>query len=280
MTTPSNLTSGSIWARQKPNSDEYSYSLVLCVTNEGLPERVLEKNPQQVVFVTDQGKILSMCVEDFCHKRHYFTFDASFADSFEEIITTRDDDEVESDPAEEGQSSIDDVVADEKLFSAEQSVKDKAGCLALNVGPHPLAEVLQSSLVGYVESPFHTGDTLHTLKFELSDSLTINGIIRAFLVSDPNSIQKFELSTATETFQVEIDTFVCVLLESDQWSNYGCLYITSNGCFRSHPDVGFIAQEVQPAAMEHGAAAPDTSVIDLSVTAVDAGTATNVISIH
>jgi hypothetical protein len=222
-----------------------------------LPERVLEKNPQQVIFVTGQGKVLSMGVEDFCAKRHYHTFDTDTATDFEALITLKEDDESDDD-----QLPIDSVVADEALFAKDQSEdaseEDEplgAPLMSLNVGPHPLADALRTNLRCYNEYPFHTGDTLHTLKFLLADGLTIRGIREAFTITDPNAVQKFELVTATETFQVDIDAFVDVLLESDQYSTFGCLYVTSEGDFRSP------AEEVAVATQED-------DVVDLSVTAV------------
>ena len=265
MTAPSNLISGSIWARSKPNN-ESSYSMVLCVTNEGLPERVLEKNTQQVIFVTEQGKVLSMGVEDFCAKRHYETFDVDAAAAFEALINLLKGD----DDSADDQPTIDSVVADETLFAKDQPEpepgassedEESASSLALNVGPHPLANILRKNLVLYTESPFYTGDTLHTLKFVLSDALSLASLREAFTISDPNAVQKFELVTATETFQVGIDAFVDVLLEADQWANYGCLYVTSQGDFRSP------SEEVAVATQED-------DVVDLSVTAVTGVTTT------
>ena len=232
---PSNLVSGSVWQRQRKN--QTTLSLVLYVTNEGLTGPALDDNPQQVVFRTEQGKILSMSIADFTAKRTYAIMDNQVADHLAQL-----DSILEESLDEEEQDMIDSVVADETLFAPETppSTTDSAdspvvAALTINVGPHPLATALQSNLVAYSESPYFNGDTLHTLKFRMQNvgGMSLADVRSAFQVSDPNSIQKFEVSTSVEKFQVEIYGFLDVMLEADQNGNYACLYVTSEGDFRA-----------------------------------------------
>lgn len=273
--TPSNLIPGSIWERARKG--EPSYSLVLCVTNEGLSQNVLEKHPQQVVFVTDQGKVLSMGISEFAANRSYYNFNAKAAEMFDNLINPpEEDEELDEEDAAILAEGIDNVSPDETLFvsdagpateeSAEDDVVDSSpSVMRINVGPHPIADLLQANLVGYSESPFHTGDTLHTLKFTLGSGLTLANIRDAFKVSDPNAVQKFELETATETFQVDIDGFVDVMLEADSWITYGCLYITSEGDFRSPVDLVITEQQVATQPTPVTVSQDDSDLIDLSV---------------
>lgn len=238
MTTPSNLVPGSIW--QRSTKKGFAHSTVLFVTNEGATQEVLEAHPQQVVFLTEAFKVLSMDVESFTAKRSYVDMDSDIEALLGMITSPPVEDE------EDVNLDIDNIEVDESLFpQTEQAtaVEDLAASTTevpwaprLNVGPHVFAEALQSNFIAYSESPFHTGDTLHTLKFALSSNLTLADIRKAFTVSDPNSIAKFEVTSATGSFQVEVAGFVDVMLEC-VGEDFGCLYVTSEGDFRAPPEV-------------------------------------------
>jgi hypothetical protein len=239
---PSNLIPGAVWQRQRKK--DATLSTVLFVTNIGLSEAVLERNPQQVVFRTEQGKVLSMSVEDFTANRSFAVLDSVLAAHIAQIDSYFEEED------EEVTDLIGGTQIEETLFAPELAplpvietvsttvLERKAPAslpgLSINVGPHPLATALQSSLVAYTEAPYHNGDTLHTLKFLMQpNGLTLADVRSAFSVKDPNSIQKFELTTTVEKFQVEIVGFLDVMLESNQLDSMACLYVLSEGDFRA-----------------------------------------------
>lgn len=250
--TLSNLVSGSLWSRETKKNGQ-SISVVLFVTNEGLQEKVLEKFPQQVVFLTENNQILSMNVEEFTRARTFVGMSEKMASLLESIITPEDE--------EEDTGDIDNVEVDGKLFvtdddqaeaadsgeeeEAEQPTSSRTDLYA-NFGPHPKAQALADNLAVYSEAPMlPSGDTMHTLKFNIGDDLTLSDIRDAFRIDDPNSIQKFELTTSSQTFTVDIAGFVNVMLESYPYVDYGCLFVTTEGNFRDSTKAEEEAAQVQ-----------------------------------
>lgn len=250
----SNLIPGSVWARTKKNGD-VSYSTVLCVTNQNCSERVLEVNPNQVVFLTEQLQILSMTPEQFLNGRVYADIDTDVAAAME-VLTTEQDDEDDED------IDLDSVEIDENAFTKlvgeiaegsdgdDQDTPDEPdtreetprvaqfNALKLNVGPHPIASDLESSFVGYSEAPYPTGDTMHTLRFALNGTLSLGNIADAFLLSDPNAIQTFEVTTNYEVSKVEVSAYAHTLLESSLTEgDVAVVYLLTNGDFRDRTEV-------------------------------------------
>ena len=236
------LVSGSVWERESTKTK----STVLHVTNEGLSEKLKTKFPCQVVFMTEEFKVLSQSVDQFLASRSFFSMDsrvedlvASLSLKVEDIepdgfdidsqTISEDDDplnQVSDSDDEDGDSVI--IIDDE-----EEAVESAASSLRLNLGPHLYADVLQKNIVAYEESPFHTGDTLHKLVFSLSPDLTLEIIRSAFLITDPNSIQKFEVVSGYETTVIDVDAYVHTLLSADQGLAYGTVYLLTDGSFRN-----------------------------------------------
>lgn len=262
--TLSNLVSGSLWSRETKKNGQ-SISVVLFVTNEGLQEKVLEKFPQQVVFLTENNQILSMTVEEFTRARTFAGMSEKMASLLESIIVPDDE--------EEETGEIDSVEVDGKLFvtddngteeeseeeeEQEQPTSSRTDLYA-NFGPHPKAQALADNLAVYSEAPMLPGgDTLHTLKFNIGDDLTLSDIRDAFRIDDPNSIQKFELTTSTQTFTVDIAGFVNVMLESYPYVDYGCLFVTTEGNFRD-------SSKVEDAASENSSIAVAAASVEIVV---------------
>jgi hypothetical protein len=266
----SNLVPGSIWARSKQNGD-VALSTVLCVTNLGCAERVLERNPQQVVFITAKHEILSMTIEQFVVNRHYQGIDAEMAATIEAVTT-------ESDGEYEEPIDLDAVTADEadftKLLGEDISIDEDdeddedaddsepeiiESTLALNVGPHPLADLLESAFVSYTEVPSPTGDTHHILEFRL-EHLTLREINAAFFLPDENAIQVFTVTSGTETTKIEPEGFVCAMFKATPAGSFGCLYLSSPGNFRTKDDPTYSEAAVY---MGEDVASPNPNEVDM-----------------
>lgn len=265
-TPTSNLVSGSVWERRfKDPAKSPTTSVVMFVTNDGLSPTLLEENPQQVVFVTESKKILSMSVEAFLNRRVYIGFSSDLAAALKTAVDSASVEEGEE--GEETLVDISSIVPDPSMFvsAADQDQEDSdesddQNLLSLNIGPHPTKAALESSLIGYTESPYHTGDTLHTLEFLLDGELSLEDIQKAFTSSDPNSVQKFELSTDYGTFQVDIDGVIGVMLKASNGFASGNLYITSAGDFRSSVNSPTVAVVTPVAPVAAPVVAPSVEI--------------------
>jgi hypothetical protein len=273
-TTPSNLVPGSIWQRSTKNGN--SNSTVLFVTNEGSSPAVLAVHPQQVVFLTEEFKVLSMQIPSFIGKRTFAGMDSDVDALLNLVVSPPPEEEEEVD------LNLDEVQVDETLFANPESEESEeepdtsndtneetslgeafsSNGLSINLGPHPLAGKLQDAFSGYIESPFHTGDSLHALSFEIGSYLSLADIRSAFSLSDPNGIDKFEVTSHSETFQVEIYGFVDVMLESSIYgsTDRAVLYITSEGDFRD-PDKNTYVPREEVAKLF----SPEENILNVSV---------------
>ena len=268
----SNLFPGSVWERRTRKND-VSTSVVICVTNDGLSTSILEKHPQQVVFLTDKEQILSITVSEFVRNRTYVGMSEKVAEAMgalPELVFGSDDED------EDEEINIDDIDIDETLFNdgadpdagteprddEEDEVESPPiRALSINVGPHPSKELLESSLVGYSESPYHSGDTLHTLSFKLGGGLTMEMVQAAFTSSDPNSIQKFEVQASADSYQVDIDGVIGVMLGATWYETTCRLYLTSPGDFRSYINADDSPQSPTDAQTITPISAPTLSVM-------------------
>lgn len=268
----SNLTSGSVWERKSKRG--VKTSVVLMVTNAGLTEEVLAENPQQVVFLTEAGAVLSATPEVFTARRTYIGMNNSITEAVTGLpqLAFEDDDEedVDIDSTEVDEAQFAKVVGDlVDVANGEGDDEDDGDDdgeeddnLFINVGPHPHKEALESSFIGYRESPFHTGDTLHTLSFMMDDEVTLQMVHSAFSTYDPNAIQKFEVTLPTMgTLQIEHEGMVGVFVEANGSYCVAHLNLTTKGDFRAE------INDAQAA----WAAAQDTQV----VTDVEAKVATD-----
>lgn len=237
-TTPSNLVPGSIWKRE--GSETTTESVVLFVTNAGLSAKVLEKNPQQVVFMSADAAILSMSIDRFVKNRTYDGMSEPVSDLIAAIpgaalgAPSVDDDEDDSDLIDLNQAVIDSALFTGGASEPEATTEEpqESGGLVINVGPHPLQRALESAALAYRETPFHTGDTLHEVQFLLSDELTLEMLHSAFSPADPNSIQKFEVVLENTRFAVDFSGVIGVMLSGIGSTAVGSLFVVSDGDFR------------------------------------------------
>lgn len=266
------LVPGSIWIRDLGDGKPARKQSVLHITNQNLTPKVQAKNPPQVVFMTEQGFVLSQGIEKFLESRTFYSMDGRLESLLTQLTEVEEEEEAELNPIEDTVIPTDEPVSSEtNLVDSNKKVFD------LNVGDHPLASLLDANLVSYMEEPYYNGDTLHILTFNLSNGLDLNAIGSAFKISDPNAISKFTLTSDYETTMVDIDSYVDTMLKVDRHSNnqnvsdsFGVLYILSSGDFRAPLEsIDSIpleepATDLEPAVPSHNSNDFDDQVIDMS----------------
>ena len=121
-------------------------------------------------------------------------------------------------------------------FDEQGSFEDSLQSPELEIaGDNIMKPELEEAFVAYTESPFHTGDTLHTLRFVLSDQLSLTEVANAFDISREDSITSFIVNNGYEiSTAVEIDGFAGAFLELNLGQPaFAVLYVTSAGHFRA-----------------------------------------------
>jgi len=239
------LVPGSIWERTRRGKPS-TYTTVLMVSNLELNPQLLDKFPQQVVFLSDSLKVLTQDVETFLATRTYYGSDAGIVNLIEALLSPND---------QEPETDADDD-EDQALSGAPQD--DAVDIDSIDVGDTQIQETLtddapifkpslwngvdlNKAFRGYRESPYHTGDTLHTLRFELTGGVTLDALNRAF---DYGNAENSVAGLVIDTFLVDCnqeyptsvvpDGFVGVFLEIDGSANgHGIVCLTSSGDFRA-----------------------------------------------
>lgn len=93
------LAPAHVWIKE-----DGSQSIVLFLTNENLPEKVLAVYPQQVIYLNEEGAVLSQPVEKFCSDRKFLNVDPEIERKVNELLSYSGDDTL---------SLLDAVVLDE-----------------------------------------------------------------------------------------------------------------------------------------------------------------------
>lgn len=250
------LVVGSVWARTTTNST----STVLAVSNQDLSQEVLEKFPQQVVFLTSKYKILTQDVDTFLRSRVYQGLDTNVI-SLMEALTT------EPEPEEDDDVDIDSVdikvVKDgfeQIIASVEEDSEDGEDDNGIPVFEPAEFDglALDAHFLSYSESPYHTGDTMHTLRFALDRDLSIDQLRSVFRVTSATAIESFEIDSVEERVSVDIDAFVQVFLEVGAGGDaVGCVCVLSQGDYRAKQAGDY----APPAEAEQPVAQPEETVL-------------------
>jgi len=267
------LVPGSVWTRETKNGNKDV--TVLFITNQGLPPETLAKCPQQVVFLNDEGAVLSMKPEQFVAKRNFSTMNPEAEVILRHIVEGFDDedeegdDEIDLDSIQLPESSEGDADVSLETEPVAENFETTGNLLAVqaqqqaqmnNTSPvlqlqdglnAALVHLLTSRFVSYSESvaPNGTGDTLHTMRFALSPELDLDMLNKAFGLEGP--ITKFTINSAVAPTTVDIDGFFQVWLEvvapmgKFPSQSYGLVQLTSRGDFREQQ---VVQQKPQPAA--------------------------------
>lgn len=274
------LVVGSVWARTSNNSS----STVLAVSNQDLSQEVLEKFPQQVVFLTSKYKILTQDIDTFLRNRVYQGLDTTVI-SLMEALTT------EPEPEEDDDVDIDSVdikvVKDgfeQIIGGAEEESEDGEDDNGIPVFEPAEFDglALDRHFLSYSEAPYHTGDTLHVLRFALDRELNIDQLRAIFRDSDQNTptIDQFIIDSSEERVEVQVYAFVQVFMEVGAGGEgVAAVHLLSAGDFRADaPSVENTAavtaptQSAEPVLIPqlqvvHGTAAPMNANLQVTVTA-------------
>lgn len=246
------LVVGSVWARTSNNS----ISTVLAVSNQDLSQEVLEKFPQQVVFLTSKYKILTQDIDTFLRNRVYQGLDTTVI-SLMEALTTEpepEDDDVDID-------SVDiKVVKDgfeQVIGGAEEDSEDGEDDNGIPVFEPAEFDglALDRHFLSYSEAPYHTGDTLHVLRFALDKELNIDQLRAIFRDSGQTpTIDQFIIDSTEERVEVSVYAFVQVFFEVGAGGEaVAAVHLLSVGDFRADTNE---VTEVEPQAQEATAEQP------------------------
>lgn len=274
------LVVGSVWARTANNAT----STVLAVSNQDLKADVLEKFPQQVVFLTSKYKILTQDIDTFLRNRVYQGIDPTVV-SLMEALTT------EPEPEEDDDVDIDSVdikvVKDgfEQVISgAEEESEDGEDDNGIPVFEPAEFDglALDRHFLSYSEAPYHTGDTLHVLRFALDRELNIDQLRAIFRDSGQNTptIDQFVIDSSEERVEVQVYAFVQVFMEVGAGGEgVAAVHLLSSGDFRADAPgaentaaVTAPTQSAEPVLIPQlqvvpGTAAPTNANLQVTVTA-------------
>jgi len=274
------LVVGSVWARTSNNSS----STVLAVSNQDLSQEVLEKFPQQVVFLTSKYKILTQDIDTFLRNRVYQGLDTTVI-SLMEALTT------EPEPEEDDDVDIDSVdikvVKDgfEQIIASveedSENGEDDNGIPVFEPAEFDGLD-LDRHFLSYSEAPYHTGDTLHVLRFALDRELNIDQLRAIFRDSDQNTptIDQFVIDSSEERVEVQVYAFVQVFMEVGAGGEgVAAVHLLSSGDFRADAPgaentaaVTAPTQSAEPVLIPQlqvvpGTAAPTNANLQVTVTA-------------
>ena len=243
-----NLVVGSVWARGSNGNT----STVLAISNDGLSDAVLEKFPRQVVFLTSKFKVLTQPIDMFIDSRVYQGIDEGVAALMAEVTSEPEpdeDDKVDIDAVDLGDETVDESSVEDEGEAETIPVFEPAQFAGLNLDAHFLS---------YSESPYHTGDTMHTLRFALDRDLSIDQLRSVFRVTSATAIESFEIDSVEERVSVDIDAFVQVFLEVGAGGDaVGCVCVLSQGDYRAKQAGDY----APPAEAEQPVAQPEETVL-------------------
>ena len=267
------LTPGSVWKRTVPNKKP-TFTTVLLVSNQGQPQKVQEKFPPQVVFLTESLQLLTQPVEVFQASRVYHGVDNRIQGIYEAInrvepapetsvvdfgsIQITDDTAAVADAEEAALLNIpsltDPVPADISFLTESEPAIESTfvhallstgevspSNVSLTIGGHHMEASICDKFVSYEELPWHTGDTMHVLGFRLEDGLTMERIRSAFDSSIEDSVSQFTVHNPYEgQTTVVIDGFLQVMMSAQHDSCTARVYLTSSNDFRSINEVSSV----------------------------------------
>lgn len=235
------LVPGSVWQRVRKGNA--TFTTVLFVSNSGLSEAVLEQFPAQVVFLSDKMNVLTQDVETFLSSRTFHTIDTGVENLLRALLSPPDEDDVDESidniQLDDEPSILGEVVGDPDEGDDGIDMGDDSADVAIFTPQFFNGFDLDSAFVSYTEAPFHTGDTLHILRFALSPQLTLDHLKAAFdLSGETPAIEMFVVDCNHEhPTTVNVAGFVQVFLEVGADGNgVGAVYVTSSGDYRSQPE--------------------------------------------
>lgn len=221
------LVPGSVWSLSSG-----AQSTVLAVSNEALPEHMLEKFPRQVVYVNSKNEINTQGVGAFLRKREFVEMDELIAQMMLGIT--------EPEPAEEGEDfDIDSIdlnageqqglrdAMDDLVAGVDNGDADADGQIPVFFPPQHHGVDLDSAFISYAELPGDEGSRTHVLRFALGEELTVDRL-KAFFIAASGGINAFVVDSEHERVEVTISDFHGVFVEVDSAANgIAAVYLSS-----------------------------------------------------
>ena len=274
------LTPGSQWSRKQKNGKE-SVSTVICVSNQTLKDEVLEKHPQQIVFLTHRKEVLTQTIDTYLANRNYVGQDESMAafyetwivgdgpekvaevsvDDIDNITLPGEENDKYDDGAEDGAEDADLPEVDSVFAESDDTLEDEATIPVFE--PAVFAGIeLDSAFVSYTEmpNPQDPGSTMHALRFVLDDQLTLAKLNTIFDQRRVDSLSSIVIDSSAARINLTVTAAWPAFVEIDlTGSAVGIIYLGSQGYIHSE----MLAEEQQ--AAEAKEAAPVTAGNDLTV---------------
>ena len=267
------LTPGSQWSRKQKNGKE-SVSTVICVSNQTLKDEVLEKHPQQIVFLTHRKEVLTQTIDTYLANRNYVGQDESMAAFYEtwivgdgpEKVAEVSVDDIDNitlpgeEDDEDGAEDADLTEVDSVFAESDDTLEDEATIPVFE--PAVFAGIeLDSAFVSYTEmpNPQDPGSTMHALRFVLDDQLTLAKLNTIFDQSRVDSLSSIVIDSSAARINLTVTAAWPAFVEIDlTGSAVGIIYLGSQGYIHSE-----MLDEEQ--AAEAKEAAPVTAGNDLPV---------------
>jgi hypothetical protein len=225
------LVPGSVWERTRKGNT--SHVTVLTVSNGTLKEETLENFPQQVVFITERGEVMTQTIEFFVAKRNFVTVNTQFEAAVEALIQSANAEEPEIEDLDNIELPDEDQSKALEAFNESLGGKSDSDIIEVDdpvmVQPftlvdsdHELADLLSGDFVSYTESPWTDGQVLHALKFSL-DELALEDLETVFVKEH----QRFVINTADCLTTLADAAPISIGLEVRGTVSYGCVYFSS-----------------------------------------------------
>ncbi len=269
------LTPGSQWSRKQKNGKD-RVSTVICVSNQSLKDEVLEKHPQQVVFLTHRKEVLTQTIDTYLASRNYVGHDEVMTNLYENGIVGEgeSDDSVsvasiddidnillpgEEGDDEDGAEDADMVEGAEVFGESDDTLEEEATIPVFE--PAVFSGVdLDAAFVSYTEmpNPQDPGSTMHALRFVLDDQLTLAKLNTIFEQSRVDSLSSIVIDSTAARINLTVTSAWPAFVEIDlTGSAVGIIYLGSNGYIHSV----MLAEESAVEAVAEPAPAPAPAVV-------------------
>lgn len=219
------LYPGSVWERSK-NGDT-TQCTVLFVSNEGLSESVQAAFPQQVVFLTHKRKVLTQTIDTFLNRREYVGTDEHVVRAVSSILEEEEVDLIDDDQIDN--VKVEDEDEDE---GSGEDAKESEDDIPVFYPPTFNGVDLNAAFISYSEGPNFAdpGNTLHQLRFQLSDECTAQQLSDLFDQRNPNALGSIVVDAYDARIEFDITSSWPIFYEVDMTGRAVALvFVNSEG---------------------------------------------------
>lgn len=210
------LVPGSVWAKSDKQGEQISVTVV-GITNTEVTAKVLDRHPQQVVFITSRSHLVSQDVESFLKRRTYMTMNSQVEMLLESVISAAVEQEEEEEDFDTVELPADEVGVQTADGAPDQDYNEGSNFNLTNA--HPLAQMLADGFVSYTEAPWVEGMMMHCLRFTL-DELAVEDLQAIFIEEG----QAFTVRVQSQVMQFANGAADMVGLEVVGDTAVGCVY--------------------------------------------------------